>query len=60
MGLEIDRGIVMLDFWNDEEWDRVLRHRRQAYREGIRDGVVAGVVIAVTFAYIWCYFGGMK
>jgi hypothetical protein len=57
VGIEIDRGIVMLDFWNDAEWDKVLRHRKQAYREGIRDGVVIGVVLTVTFAYVWCYFG---
>jgi hypothetical protein len=48
---------MSFDFWSDEEWDKVLRHRKHAYREGIRDGVVTGVVIAVTFAYIWCYFG---
>ena len=48
----------MIDFWSDIEWGRVLRHRKQAYREGVRDGVMVGVVLTVVFAYIWCYFGG--
>ena len=48
----------MLDFWNDAEWGKVLRHRKQAYREGVRDGVMVGVVLTVVFAYIWCHFGG--
>lgn len=47
----------MIDFWNNEEWDKVLRHRKQAYREGVRDGVACGVVLAAVFAYVWCYFG---
>ena len=46
----------MLDFWNDIEWHRVLRHRKIAYREGVRDGVMVGVVLTVVFAYIWVYF----
>jgi hypothetical protein len=50
----------MIDFWNDAEWDKVLRHRKQAYREGVRDGVACGAVLVTVFAYIWCYFGGMK
>jgi hypothetical protein len=50
----------MIDFWDDKEWDKVLRHRKQAYREGVRDGVMVGVVLTVVFAYIWCHFGGMK
>ena len=44
--------------WDDVEWDRVLRHRKIAYREGLRDGVTGGVLLTVVFAYIWCYFGG--
>jgi hypothetical protein len=44
--------------WDDVEWDKVLRHRKIAYREGVRDGVACGVVLTVVFAYIWCYFGG--
>lgn len=48
----------MLDFWDDKEWEKVLRHRKIAYREGVRDGVMVGVVLTVVFAYIWCYFGG--
>ena len=48
----------MLDFWNDIEWNRVIRHRKIAYREGVRDGVMVGVVLTVVFAYIWCHFGG--
>jgi len=47
----------MLDFWDDKEWEKVLRHRKQAYREGVRDGVTCGVLLAVVFAYVWCYFG---
>jgi hypothetical protein len=48
----------MIDFWDNEEWDKVLRHRKQAYREGVRDGVACGAVLVTVFAYIWCYFGG--
>jgi hypothetical protein len=48
----------MIDFWDDKEWDKVLRHRKQAYREGVRDGVMVGVVLVTVFAYIWCHFGG--
>jgi hypothetical protein len=50
-----DEGEEMI--WDDMEWDKVLRHRKQAYREGVRDGVMVGVVLTVVFAYIWCYFG---
>jgi len=60
---EVDQpssGGAMIDFWNDAEWDKVLRHRKQAYREGVRDGVACGAVLVTVFAYIWCYFGGMK
>ena len=47
----------MLDFWDDKEWEKVLRHRTIAYREGVSDGAMVGVVLTVVFAYIWCYFG---
>ena len=47
---------IMLDFWDDKEWEKVLRHRKIAYREGVRDGVMVGVVLTVVFAYIWVYF----
>ena len=51
-----DEGEEMI--WDNEEWDKVLRHRKIAYREGVRDGVMVGVVLTVVFAYIWCHFGG--
>ena len=42
--------------WDDVEWNKVLRHRKQADREGVRDGVACGAVLVTVFAYIWCYF----
>jgi hypothetical protein len=51
-----DEGEEMI--WDNEEWDKVLRHRKIAYREGVRDGVACGAVLVTVFAYIWCYFGG--
>jgi uncharacterized protein (TIGR00255 family) len=43
--------------FSEEEWEKVLRHRKIAYREGVRDGVACGAVLTVVFAYIWCHFG---
>ena len=47
----------MIDFWNDMEWEKVLRHRKLAYREGVRDGIACGAVLVTVFAYVWCHFG---
>ena len=47
---------IMLDFWDDKEWEKVLRHRKIAYREGVRDGIACGAVLVTVFAYVWCYF----
>ena len=43
----------MIDFWNQEDWDRYTMARW----EGFRDGIAVGVVLTVVFAYVWCHFG---